>query len=278
VIFLKTFWGKTVSLNVEKKMKVKDVKLLIQAKEGVPPDQQRLVFADQVINDKKTMGDYNIQKDSTLHIVLRTRGGEPAILIYPRNIVRNVKVSVKLSEKAWEFSTHYPKTKNTNTSLEWSIDQVNPHGRILIKDREYPYLFWKAYSKDERMFDFNQYEPIDCVRRDVIIEYLYQILLNKGMREKDISDMITFWLERLTKKKYVYIQFMSKSRYDKLVKTTISIPHIEMKVIFMLFYADDVIISSKKCWKPTEQSDLFMSEDNIMFEWGGMEIFNQTVK
>ncbi|KAF8603243.1 hypothetical protein BDV93DRAFT_544909 [Ceratobasidium sp. AG-I] len=269
-VFIKTLTGKTITLEVERNEDINTIRRKIQDKEGIPPEQQTLVFAGAQLGDEQTLLDYNIQKESTIHLILQLRGGKPVIYLFPIISTPNVRVQLSLV-KEWKFSLLYPLTSiSAGTSdqvigqtVNWTVD-AKPDGSLFDHGtrREVSYIYWEALSNPQLLpspVSSRPGSPIDSLATpsfdpskpivtpdnaallpiEKVTAYMDDALISLGLHTEARTSFITYWLPDLSKHKHIAIRFLPQREYEAAAPlNVIPVPDVVTRV-FMLFRGVD---------------------------------------
>ncbi|KAJ3426101.1 polyubiquitin [Anaeramoeba flamelloides] len=267
-LFVKTLTGRTIIIHATPSERVIDLKDKLYKIVAIPQYEQRLIFSGRQLEERVKIFNYIVEQHSTIHLVLRCRGGKPVINLY--NYIKmseynkekefqekNPKVNISLQlSREMEFSSLFPnpiKRDLKNNLIEWKnvvIEGENEEQKIKIGKREYAYLFWECLqnidTKNQNNTSHNSLfgsllkkENSFCVNIQDLPEFLSTQLTIIGLNSIEINDLIVYWvpqIERIKDIEWIQVQFLDEnSQYSKIAKLEINPKPSLIKRIFVLF-------------------------------------------
>jgi hypothetical protein len=264
-IFGRNLYRKTWTILVSPNDSIELIKYKFLLEAGIPADGQRLIFAGKELEDERTLSYYNIQNESTLHIVLRLKGGKPIIRLSSTNdhMISNVTIRLDLSSNVWHLSSVYPKPSNTDemSFVEWNNIQVHSNGQIcfekrhniddnadrlfpsIVDEHEHRMLFWEALTNENLSF-FILNKGL-CLPRHDFSRVLNYILKKMSFSSEDRDDMITYVLPHLDEadpdceRRNVVFRFLSEEEYSTVALLSVRPAPERMVRAFLLYRFGD---------------------------------------
>ncbi|SJL14727.1 uncharacterized protein ARMOST_18194 [Armillaria ostoyae] len=262
-VYLKTLTGKIITIagGLEASSTVHSVKCMVQDREGIPPDQQRLIFAGEQLEDGRWLSDYGIKNGATIDLVLTLRVDKPVIYLFtPLPLNATVRLSLV---KTWTFSAIYPgvpiKSSESGQSIEWN---VNTHDDQTMTDIatgiRVSFLFWEAETNPDLppsppssprlgSADSDIISPFDPLMAEltdtnsVVLPtsktalYLDKALTALGLHVEARTSFITYWLPSILKHDFVALLFLPQVSYEHAALLDVEPKPDVVTRVFMLF-------------------------------------------
>ncbi|SJL14715.1 uncharacterized protein ARMOST_18182 [Armillaria ostoyae] len=255
--------GKTFTFSISSFASVSNVKELLRSSQGIPPDQQRLIFEGKQLEDGCLLSEYGIKNEATIPLVLRLPGGKPVIYLFtPLPLTAVVRLSLV---KSWSFSAVYPgvpiKSSEAGQSTEWN---VNTHEDHTITDiatgARVSYLFWEtetnhglppsppsyprlcpSHSDANAVFPFDPSLAELTDRNSVVLPtsktalYFDKALTALGLHVEATTSFIAYWLPPILKHDFVALRFLPQASYEHAAPLDVE-PKLDVVIrVFMLF-------------------------------------------